>query len=66
MPPENQIDLEIALRTIHEWALAEGDLGYEYWHQVGQLLRRAAEMQAKIDALSRELEQCRATRRRKH
>lgn len=65
MPSENLIDLQIALRKIHELALAEGDLGYEYWHQVGQLLRRAAGMQAEIDALSKDLERCRATRRTK-
>lgn len=60
MPSENQIHLDIALRKIHELALAEGDLGYEYWHQIGRLLRRAAGMQGEIDALSRELELCRA------
>lgn len=60
MPSEGLIDLEIALRKIHELAMADGDLGYEYWHQVGQLLRRAAEMQGEIDALNQELELCRA------
>ncbi|MEW9584722.1 hypothetical protein [Paraburkholderia sp. DGU8] len=66
MPIENQLDLEIALRKIHELALADGDLGFEYWQQVGQLLRRAAGMQAEIDALSKELEQCRAKQRKRH
>jgi hypothetical protein len=66
MPIENQLDLEIALRKIHELALADGDLGYAYWYQVGQLLRRAAGMQAEIDALSKELEQCRAKQRKRH
>jgi hypothetical protein len=65
MPPENQIDLEIALRKIHELASAEGDLGYAYWYQVGQLLRRTAGMQSEIDALSKDLEQCRALLRTK-
>jgi hypothetical protein len=65
MPSENQIDLEVALRKIQELALADGDLGYAYWYQVGQLLRRAAGMQAEIDTLSDELEQCRATHRSK-
>lgn len=60
MPPEDQIDLEIALRKIHELALAEGDLGYAYWYQVGQLLKRMPGMQSQIDALSKDLEQCRA------
>jgi hypothetical protein len=58
------IDLEIALRTFHQLGLEDGDLGYEYWHAVGQLLKRAAAMQAQIDALSKELEQCRAMPRK--
>lgn len=60
MPENSSIDLEIALRKIHELAMADGDLGYAYWHQIGQLLKRAAGMQAEIDALSKELERCRA------
>lgn len=60
MSEDNGIDLEIALRKIHELALADGDLGYAYWHQIGQLLKRAAGMQAEIDALDEELERCRA------
>ena len=66
MPTENEIDLDIALRKIHELALADGDLGYEYWHEVGQLLRRAAGMQVQIDELSKELELCRAKQRKRH
>lgn len=62
MSQENSIDLEIALQKIHELALADGDLGYEYWYQVGQLLKRAAGMPDEIDALSKELERCRARR----
>lgn len=54
------IDIEIALRTFHQLGLEGGDLGYEYWYAVGQLLKRAAGMQAQIDALRKELEQCRA------
>ncbi|CAG2159414.1 hypothetical protein LMG26411_06687 [Cupriavidus numazuensis] len=64
MSSENQIDLDIALRKLHELALADGDLGYEYWYRVGQLLKRAAGMQSEIDALSRELEICRAKLRK--
>ncbi|CAB3795566.1 hypothetical protein LMG28614_04201 [Paraburkholderia ultramafica] len=66
MPTENELDLEIALRKFHELALADGDLGHEYWHQVGQLLQQAAGVQAQIDALSKELEQCRAKQRKRH
>jgi len=60
------IDLEIALRKFHELGLADGDLGYAYWYKVGQLLKRAAGMQAQIDALSVELEQLRATRQKRN
>ncbi|MPW22155.1 hypothetical protein GCT13_36315 [Paraburkholderia sp. CNPSo 3157] len=60
MNSDNHIDIEIALRKFHELGLEEGDLGYAYWHEVGQRLKRAAGMQAQIDALSKELEQCRA------
>jgi hypothetical protein len=60
MNSDNHIDLEIALRKFHELGLDDGDLGYPYWYDIGQLLRRAAGMQAHIDKLSMELEQCRA------
>ncbi|MFM0147611.1 hypothetical protein [Paraburkholderia sp. RL18-085-BIA-A] len=60
MNSDNHIDLEIALRKFHQLGLEDGDLGYAYWHEVGQLLKRAAVMQTQIDALSKELEQCRA------
>lgn len=61
---DDRIDLDFALRKLHELALADGDLGYAYWYQVRQLLMRAAGMQAEMDALRKELEQCRARRRR--
>lgn len=63
MSLENQLDLNIALRKLHELALADGDLGYQYWHRVGELLNRAGQMQSEIDALKRELEMCRAKQR---
>ncbi|MFP6557071.1 hypothetical protein WJ542_01835 [Paraburkholderia sp. B3] len=59
MASENQIDLAIALRKIHELALSDGDLGYAYWYQVGRLLQHARGMQAQIDLLTKELELCR-------
>ena len=59
MPSDGEIDLEIALRKIHELAMADGDLGYAYWYAVGQILQRAAGMQTEINVLSKELEQCR-------
>ncbi len=60
MSSENNLDLELALRKIHELSLADGDLGFAYWHEVGRLLRRAGDMQAEIDSLTKELERCRA------
>lgn len=66
MNSDNDIDLEIALQTFHQLGLEGGDLGYAYWYAVGQLLKRAAGMQAEVNALSKELEQCRAMQRKKH
>ena len=60
MDSENHLDLEIALRKIHELAMEDGDLGYAYWYRVGRLLQQAVAMQAEIDSLGRELERCRA------
>lgn len=60
MASETSIELDFALRKIHELALDEGDLGRAYWYEVARLLRRAATMQRDIDELSKELELCRA------
>jgi hypothetical protein len=54
MPAGTSVDLEIALRKIHELVVSDGDLGYEYWYAVGQLLRRASSTQAEIDCLTEE------------
>jgi hypothetical protein len=59
-PSDDQIDLKVALKKIHELAMGDGDLGYAYWYEVGRLLQRAAGMQSEINALSNELERCRA------
>lgn len=61
MSSHNSLNLDIALRKIHELALADGDLGFAYWHEIGQLLQRASSLQAEIDFLKVELERCRAT-----
>jgi hypothetical protein len=53
MNSDNHIDLEIALRKFHELGLADGDLGYAYWHEVGQLLEQAADMQSQIHELGK-------------
>lgn len=58
------MDLEIALRKFHELGLADGDLGYAYWHKVGGLLKRTSTMQTEIDALKREWERCRTSSRK--
>lgn len=60
------IDLEIALKKLHELAQEEGDLGREYWNAVSKLLERAAGMQSQIDSLSIELEVCRAQLQPQH
>ncbi|BBU30233.1 hypothetical protein BTHE68_39670 [Burkholderia sp. THE68] len=60
MISHSHVDLEIALRKFHGLGLEDGDLGYAYWYEVGQLQKRAAGMQARIDARSKELEQLRA------
>ncbi|MDO3607682.1 hypothetical protein [Ralstonia pseudosolanacearum] len=62
MPSENQIDLKVALGKLYELALEDGDLGYEYWHRIAELLKRAASMESEIEALSQEREKCRAKR----
>lgn len=60
MSGNDSVDLEIALRKMRELGFADGDLGYAYWYQVSQLLKRAAGMQDEIDELRKELERCRA------
>jgi hypothetical protein len=65
MSSQNCLNLEIALRKIHELAVADGDLGFAYWDEVGRLLRRAGGMQAEIHFLKDELERCRAVLARK-
>ena len=62
--PDNEIDLDIAFRKLHKLALEDGDLGREYWYGVSQLQKRAASMQAQIDALSRELDAYKAKPRK--
>lgn len=59
MNPQNELDLTIALETIHDWALKSGDLGYAYWYQVGKLLESAAVMNARLLELEAEVERLR-------
>lgn len=60
MKVDGVFDITIALRTFDQLSLEGDGLRYAYWIEVGQLLKRATAMQAQIDALSKELEQCRA------
>lgn len=62
--PANEINLDYALRTLNQFALEEGDQGYAYWSSISKLLLRAADMQAEIERLTRELDACRAGRER--
>ena len=45
------LDLTLAIKTLHQLALEEGDLGYEYWYRVRKLLESACSMAARIDEL---------------
>jgi hypothetical protein len=59
--PDPHLDLSLALRTLRELSLSDGDLGHEYWTKVYNLLRAAPAMQQRI----RELEiQCAHKERR--
>jgi hypothetical protein len=60
MKLDRALDLTIALRTFDQLSLENEGLRYTYWNEVGQLLKRATAMQAQIDELSKDLEQCRA------
>jgi len=53
------LDLEVALTKMHELGLADGDVGYAYWHQVAELLKSASAMDTRL----RELEQLEAKQR---
>ena len=59
MSSNAKIDLDIALRKIHELAMDGGDLGYEYWHEVGRLLCLGESMQIELNMLRIKLELCR-------
>ena len=46
-PTPTDLDLEPALRQMHQWGLDDGDIGYAYWHAVMQLLRAACGLDAR-------------------
>jgi len=51
-------DLTTALRKLHELGLADGDVGYAYWHDVAKLLKSAQWARKRIGNLERELSTC--------
>ena len=53
-----ETDLTLALEKLHQLALEDGDLGYAYWYSVAELLRSATAMQARVDELERQLNEC--------
>lgn len=54
------IDLEVAFRTMHSWGLSDGDVGFEYWSRVAELLRDASECRARVQLLQEEVRRLRA------
>ncbi len=59
---DEDIDLDLALRTLHALALEDGDLGYAYWTSIATLLKDASAMRERIREL--ELEVVRLTAKR--
>lgn len=54
------VDLEVALKKLHQLQQEDGDLGAEYWHAISCLLRdaslykaRALEAEAKLAEIER-------------
>ncbi|AKZ64672.1 hypothetical protein F506_20240 [Herbaspirillum hiltneri N3] len=37
------IDLDVALKKLHQLQLVDGDLGAQYWYQISLLLKEAAQ-----------------------
>jgi len=45
------MDLDIALRKLHELSAGDGDLGHEYWTSVARLLKDAEHLRARVEEL---------------
>ena len=56
---DEKINLDIALRKLHELQLQDGDLGAAYWLSIANLLRDAEEFKSRADNAERMLEQVR-------
>lgn len=57
-----EVDLEIALRKLHELQNEDGDLGAEYWLQISRLLQEAAFYRQRALAAEEKLRQLAAPR----
>jgi bifunctional DNA-binding transcriptional regulator/antitoxin component of YhaV-PrlF toxin-antitoxin module len=55
-----EIDLEIALRKLHELQKEDGDLGSEYWLQISKLLKEAASYQERTLVVEEKLRRLQA------
>ena len=57
------IDLDIALRKLHQLQLEDGDLGAEYWLQISKLLREAASYRERALVAEEKLRRLQTARR---
>jgi len=57
-----RVDLEPALRKLHELSRSDGDIGGEYWESVSKLLRTAYSFAGRVKELEAELALVRAPR----
>lgn len=53
--PSGDLDLQPALRQMHQWGLDNGDLGYAYWDETSKLLVSAQALQARLQLLEAEV-----------
>ena len=49
------IELDIALKKLNQLQLEDGDLGAEYWHHVGLLLREAQQYRVRAEVAEKKL-----------
>jgi hypothetical protein len=52
-----EIDLEIALRKLHQLQHEDGDLGANYWYGISELLRNAIQYRQRALAAEAQLEE---------
>jgi hypothetical protein len=55
------IDLEVAFRTTYSWGMSDGDVGFEYWSCVAELLRSASKCRKRSHLLEEKLRCLRAS-----